>query len=326
VRAGNGLPFAAFAGATVIWGTTFLAVRIGVESVPPLWAATLRLVLASLLLFAIMRFMRIPLPRGSVLAMTLLFGALEFGVTFALLYWAEQHVNAGVAATIFATLPLLTGIFAWTVKLELLTLRKLVGAVISFVGVALIFAAELQRDVPLAGLVALVLSVASMAAATIVLKRTPPRPVIMSNAVGAAVGAVICLAGSALLLEQRALPRQPLEWGPILYLTLAGSLGAFLLFTWVARKWNATSASMVFVLIPLIAMVLDAVTGARIPSVSAVAGAALVLAGVTLVLVAADSDAIPQLLKRGRRSRRVPIAVGPVAMKPRAGQAPPPAK
>ncbi|HET6406184.1 MAG TPA: EamA family transporter [Candidatus Thermoplasmatota archaeon] len=302
------LPFAAFAGASLIWGTTFYVVRLGVATVPPLWAAALRLILASVLLLALMAALRIRVPRGRVLGLTALFGVLDFGVAFSLLYWAEQHVTGGVAATVFATLPLLTAVLAWTIKLEVLSLRKLVGAIASFAGVALMFAAELQRDVPLAGLLAVFGAALAMAAGTIVLKRTPARPVVMTNAIGAAVGALVCVLGSFAMREPHALPRTAAAWGPIVYLALAGSLGAFLLFTWVTRKWNATSASMIFVVLPVLAMILDAATGTRVPSLAALAGALLVLAGVTVVLLAPNADAVPQLHPRPRAQRvRVPV-------------------
>lgn len=309
MRSNEALPFAAFAGAGLIWGTTFYVVRLGVETVPPLWAATLRLALASAILLVVMRALSIRVPTGSVLGLTALFGALEFGVAFSLLYWGEQHVSGGVAATVFATLPLMTGLFAWAMKLELLTVRKLVAAVASLAGVALIFVAELRRDVPLVGLFAVLGAAAAMAMGSVVLKRTPPRPVVMTNALGALVGAAVCLAASFALAEPHPLPRQPAAWGPIVYLALAGSLGAFLLFTWVTRKWNATSASMVFVVIPVLAMALDAFTGARTPSATSVVGALLVLSSVTLVLLAPNRDAVPQLVKRRRRQPQPTVRV-----------------
>src|SRR5258705_2157872 len=104
--------YVAFAGMCLIWGTTFLAIRIGNEGVPPVWAATIRLTLATALNVVIAVLARARWPKGAALRGVLLFGFLNMGVNFILLYWGEQTVPSGIAATLYATIPLTTGIFA----------------------------------------------------------------------------------------------------------------------------------------------------------------------------------------------------------------------
>jgi drug/metabolite transporter (DMT)-like permease len=110
--------FAAYAGMCVIGGSTFVFIRVGNEAVAPLWAATLRLVLAALALFVIAGLTGARLPTGVGLAGAAAFGLLNFGLNFALLYWGELTVPSGIAAVLYATIPLTTGIFAWAARLQ----------------------------------------------------------------------------------------------------------------------------------------------------------------------------------------------------------------
>ncbi|HKW50528.1 MAG TPA: EamA family transporter, partial [Candidatus Eisenbacteria bacterium] len=89
--------YAAFAVMCLIWGTTFLGIRIGNEAVPPLWGATLRLILAAALNTLIAALTRAHWPRGAALRGIALFGFLNLGVNFGLLYWGEQTVPSGIA-------------------------------------------------------------------------------------------------------------------------------------------------------------------------------------------------------------------------------------
>jgi len=100
--------YAAFVGMCLIWGTTFLAIRIGSEAVPPLWGATLRLIVAAILNVSVALLTRARWPRGVALRAIATFGFLNLGVNFALLYWGELRVPSGIAAIFYATVPLTT--------------------------------------------------------------------------------------------------------------------------------------------------------------------------------------------------------------------------
>src|SRR5207249_690607 len=112
---------AAFLGCVLIWGSTFLVIAIGNDTVPPLWGATLRLALASAILFTIMAVRRLPAPRGAALRASIAYGFLQFGLNMALLYLGEENVPSGLAAVVFATIPLSTVFFARLFGLERLS-------------------------------------------------------------------------------------------------------------------------------------------------------------------------------------------------------------
>lgn len=279
------LQYAAFLGCCLIWGSTFLAIRVGNETVPAAWAATLRLALAAPLLALIVVARRDRWPRGEALQAAVLFGILNFGVNLTLLYWGERVVPSGIAAVLYATVPLSTSLIAAGLGVERLVTRKLVTAVVALAGVGTIFAGEMRLDVPFVGLAAVFFAATSASLSNVVLKRAPRQPSVFSaNAVGAVAGAAVCLVASVLLGEDRTLPSSFAAWWPIVYLTLAGSLGAYVLWTWLVGHWSVTSASYVGVVVPVIAVALGAIFLAETRSPETYLGAAIVLVAVVVAL------------------------------------------
>lgn len=276
--------YAGFAGMCLIWGSTFLAIRIGNEAVPPVWGAVIRLFIATPLYLLIARAVRAPWPRGPALKAVLGFGVLNYGVNFALLYWGELKVPSGAAAVIYATVPLTTSIGASLLGVQPLRLSEIAGAVIGLSGVALVFSGELsQGGTPLA-LGAVVLASIAAAMSGVVLKKGPPQSTWIVNGLGAAAGLAVCLPASLALGEARALPRGAEGWGPILYLVLAGNLGAYALYGWLITRWRVTSVNAISLVIPIIAMFLGALVRSEALTAGALAGTVLVLAGVALTL------------------------------------------
>jgi drug/metabolite transporter (DMT)-like permease len=116
------------------------------------------------------------------------------------------------------------------------------------------------------------------------LKRAPQPSAIAANAVGAAVGAVVCVVVSLVIGEDHTLPSTVSAWWPIVYLTIAGSLGAYVLYTWLVQHWPVTNASMVGVVVPVIAVILGAVAKQEQRSTESYVGAVVVLAAVLIAL------------------------------------------
>ena len=279
------MQYAAFIGCCLIWGSTFLAIRIGNESVPPEWAATLRLVLAAPLLALIVTVRKDRWPRGAALQGAVLFGVFNFGGNLGLLYWGERVVPSGIAAVLFATVPLSTSLIAAAMRVEALQPRKLIAAIVALAGVATIFAGEMRLDVPFEGLIAVFLGATLAALSSVLLKRAPPQPsVFATNAIGCAVGAAVCLVASLVLGEDHALPSTGAGWWPVIYLTLAGSLGAYVIYTWLVGHWPVTKANMIGVVIPVIAVFLGALVRAETRSPETYLGAVVVLAAVVVAL------------------------------------------
>src|SRR5688500_6504698 len=138
----------------LVWSSTWVTIKIGLEDLPPLFGAGIRFGLAGagLLVFAAVR--RRSLRTDAVLATTL--GVLPFAATYGLIYWAEQHIPSGLTAVLFGVLPLYVALLAAAVlPAEPLRARLLAGIAIAIGGLALAFNESLQLgDDELAGLAA----------------------------------------------------------------------------------------------------------------------------------------------------------------------------
>lgn len=279
------LQIAAFLGMTLIWGSTFLAIRIGNEAVAPMWGASVRLALASLILGAIALAIRAPWPRGAALRAIAWYGFLNFGVNFVLIYWGELTVASGVAATVFATSPFLTGLLAAWRGLQPLDRTQLLAAAIGLVGVGLIFSGELAMGAPVLALLAIFGAVLVSTLGSVLLKGVPPHSAFVVNTIGCVLGLGTCLLASFVMGEERPIPRTWAAWGPILYLVLAGNLGAYVLYTWLLSQWKVTRVHAVALTIPVVAVVLGGLVRGESPAALTYPGALLVLAGTGITLL-----------------------------------------
>ena len=272
----------AFAGCGAIWGSTFLVISIGNDALAPVWAATLRLTLAALLLGAWTRARGRALPRGAALRAALGYGVAQFGVNLPLLYWGEKMVPSGLSAVVFATIPLTSALMTRALGLERLTTAKVVGAVVAFGGVAVLFSSTLSAHAAPVGLAAIFVGATAASLGTVLLKRGPRQDPFGANAVGCAIGAPIAAAISFALGESHALPATFGAAWPLLYLTVAGSLGAYVLMSWLLNHWSVTRTAYVTVIVPVIALALGAVVRHERLAPANLGGAALVLAGLLI--------------------------------------------
>ena len=277
---------AAFLGCCAIWGSTFLVIRIGNGTVAPVWAACLRLSSAAALLWLWIAIRRVPVPRGRSFTSAVQYGVFQFGLNFPLLYWAETVVPSGLSAVLYATGPLTLALLARAAGLERLTKGKIAGAVIALMGVLVIFSSELSAKVPLLPLLALLGSVLVAPIGTTLLKRGPAQSAVGVNAIACVVGALMCTIWSFLLGESHALPRTAAAILPIVYLTLAGSLGAFMLWSWLVHHAPLSKISYIAVVTPLVALAVGAVVAGERVSLLTLAGSAMVFVGVGIGLAA----------------------------------------
>jgi drug/metabolite transporter (DMT)-like permease len=279
----------AFAACGAIWGSTFLVISVGNDALAPVWAATLRLALAALLLAAWTVARGRALPRGAALRAALGYGAAQFGVNLPLLYWGEKVVPSGLSAVVYATVPLSSALMTRAFGMERLTASKAGGAVVAFGGVAVLFSSTFRAHVPPVGLAAIFVGATAASLGTVLLKRGPRQDPFGANAVGCAVGAVIAGALSFALGEAHAVPATLAAAWPLAYLTVGGSLGAYVIMSWLVHYWSVTRTAYVTVIVPVIALALGAIVRHEPLSITNLGGAALVLAGLLLGMRASPS-------------------------------------
>jgi drug/metabolite transporter (DMT)-like permease len=157
-----------------------------------------------------------------------------------------------------------------------------IGALISIAGIAIIFSGELAGHTPLLPLLSLVAATLSAVTGTMLFKKGPRQNVIPANVVACAVAAVMCGLITLVAREPHPLPHTARELLPIVYLALAGSVGAFVMWTWLVSRWSVTRLSFMAVLTPLIALALGALVRHERLAPLTLAGGLVVLAGVAI--------------------------------------------
>ena len=275
----------------LVGGSNFVGVRFSNRELPPFFGAGIRFVGAALLLFVLSRAMRLSLPRGRALGAALADGAVNFGVTYALLYWALQTAPAALAATFVALAPLLTFVGSVALGDERFRWGGIGGGAIALAGVAVIFVDQLHA-VPAAVIAALLLQAVGVAGGTIWAKRLPRAHPVSTNAVAMVPGAALLLAFAAIARESTALPVRVETWIALGYLVVSSAI-LFVGLFYVIRRWTASAASYGTVLFPVVALAVGAALAGEGVSGSFIAGTALVIVGVYIGVLAPGAAPAP---------------------------------
>jgi len=278
---------AAFVMLCSIWGSTWLVIQIGLEGAPPLLAASLRFVVASAILLVACVVLRSKLPRGHTeWAVVAFYGIVLFGADYGLIYWGEKNgVASGLSAVLFATFPFQTAIAAHALlKLERLSAQKLIGIALGFAGIAFIFRAQLAASAALFfPMLAIVLAATCAAAASVAVKRWGhDMDAVSLNAFSMGTGALTLAAASLLVGETWAVPSWPTGILAIAYLSIAGSVVAFVAYLWLLKRIEATSLSYIAFVNPIVAVLLGFMVHNERLDVLVLAGAGMTLAGIWL--------------------------------------------
>ena len=267
----------------LVWSSTWVSIKIGLDDLPPLFGAGLRFALAGALLLAGAVAFRRDVRRTDW-RLALLLGALPFALTYGLIYWAEQYIPSGLTAVLFGVLPLYVALLASVVLPgEPLSPRLLAGIGIAIAGLAVAFSESLDLgDEELAGLAAAAVVVSPIASAignvAIKLRAAGTDPFVLN-------AHAMLLAGGLLLLVS--LPTE--DWGQtawtaeaigsIGYLAAIGTAFTFVSLTILLRELPAVTTSFISVLLPFGALGFGALLEDEPITATAVAGAALVAAG-----------------------------------------------
>jgi drug/metabolite transporter (DMT)-like permease len=274
------LTLAAFAGAVLIGGSNFVAVKFSNAELAPMFGAAARFTAAALLFWLLARALSLPLPRGRALLGGVLYGVLGFGVTYGLLYFALLEVSAGMTAVIMATVPLFTLLLATLHGQEHLTARGVVGGVLAIAGIGVLSLDSLGGDLSWWHVMAAVAGAVAAAEGTVVVKGFPRSHPVITNAVGMAAGAVLLWAASLVADEPRHLPELGRTWVAVSWLVVAGSVGLFYLFLFVIGRWTASATVYCLTLMPVVAVALGAFLAHEPITLETVLGAVLVLLAV----------------------------------------------
>ena len=278
-----------FVALCLAWGSTWLAIKIGVGHAPPLWFAGTRFFAAGCLMLGYQRLRRGPLaiPRGDLLR-ALAVGVFAVGVTFGLIFWGEQYVSSGITGVLVQGLvPIGLYGFALGFGHEALRRGRAAGIALGVCGLAVLSAPAFHgtgHPREAAGIAAIAVGTLAYCAASVasrdVLRRTPA--LLMSGLENLAGGVGLMLV--SLPLEGGRIASEGTVRGPVveswLYLVVVGSLVGFTSYVLLLKEWGAARVSLYAFFTPLIALVLGAALYGEHFGLVELAGAAIILVGV----------------------------------------------
>jgi drug/metabolite transporter (DMT)-like permease len=274
----------------VVWGTTYLAIRICLETLPPALMAAMRWLPAGALLGTglWLRSERWPaLAQWPGLALT---GCLLIGLGNGGVVWAEQYVPSGLTAVVVATVPFwMVGVEAFVPGGEPITARGITGLFVGFGGIVLLVWPELRQGGTAAsqffwGLMALQVACAGWALGSSYSRRHAIGDnVVAATALQMLFGGVLMLTAGLALGEHHAVRFSARSAAALAYLILAGSVAGFLAYAYALRHLPVSTVSLYAYFNPIIAVVLGAAILGEPLSARIAVAAALVLAGVAIV-------------------------------------------
>jgi drug/metabolite transporter (DMT)-like permease len=284
-----------------VWGSTFLAIRVGVHEVPPLILAALRFGIAGAVLYGWTRMRREPAPKGRQWGSITLLSVIMFVCDYGLLFWAETRVPSGIAAVMLAMIPafiaiteaLLLRTRGFTARLGLALLAGLAGVVVlTFPGAGLGGAA-----VSLAGAVALLVASASWSVATVLTRKLPlPESKTVSSGAEMLVGGVLLAIVAACFGE---FPRfHPAAvsmgaWSAMAYLIVAGSIVGFTAYLWLLHHESPTRVGTYAYVNPVVAVAIGHWMGGEELAARTVLGTVLVLGSVMAIMMTRGKSGNP---------------------------------
>jgi drug/metabolite transporter (DMT)-like permease len=275
----------------VIWGSTWLFIKLGLEDLPPFTFAGIRFVIACTILFWLIRIRRIQLPQTRADWILLAgSGILAFGLNYGLLFWGEQYISSGLAALLQATIPAFGLVFAhFNLPGERLSWARIGGVVLGVCGVGVVFSNQLAvaGGRALAGCVALILSSIFVAYSNVLVKKhgTNMDPAIL--AAGQMFFGLLLLLAVGIPLEGNPLL---FHWTPmavvaLFYLAIVGSVIAFLLYYWLVLNMDVTKSMLISLVTPVVAVILGMIVLNEEIGWRTLAGGAMIMVGIAFIVV-----------------------------------------
>ena len=291
---------AAFAVIYLVWGSTFLAIRVGVREVPPFLLAGMRFVAAGILLYGWMRLKGTASPTvrewgaATVLAVPIFVG--DYGLVF----WAESRVPSGVTAVMMATIPVFMALSEiLLMKTQRLTARLGLALAVGILGVGVLVShGGSFGDAPVDrfGAVALIIAAVSWSIGSAMTRKLPlPASKAMSSGAQMLVGGVLLTLIALVLGEFRGFQLQTVSagtWLALAYLIGAGSILAFTAYVWLIHHESPTKVGTYAYVNPVVAVILGYFLGGETVGPRTICGTALVLVSVVVITTAKKKGAL----------------------------------
>jgi drug/metabolite transporter (DMT)-like permease len=291
----------AFAIIYFVWGSTFLAIRVGVREVPPFLFAAMRFIAAGLAMFgwAAASRERLPLRREwvSIFAIATLIFVFDYG----LLFWAEQRVPSGIAAVMMATIPAFMALAEIVfLRTQRFTARLGLALLVGLLGVGVLMLPTLKlggAPIDSIGAAALIVGAMSWSVASALSRKLPlPESKIMSSGAQMLAGGLLLALSAAGLGELRGFRVAAVSrgaWFALLYLVVAGSIVGFTAYVWLIHHESPTKVGTYAYVNPLVAVVVGYFLGGEVLGLRTILGTLCILVSVLTITTIRASKAAP---------------------------------
>ncbi len=281
----------AFAIIYFVWGSTYLAIRVGVREVPPLLLAAMRFLVAGLVLYGWMVAQGERSPNPRQWASVSLLAVLIFVIDYGLVFWAEQQVPSGLAAVMMATIPVFMALSEIIfLRTQRLTVRLALALLIGIGGVAVLVSRTLNlggAPVDRVGAVALIVASMSWSVASVITRKLPlPSSKVMSSGAQMLAGGIFLALAAAALGEFRNFHPSSVSrgaWFALLYLIVAGSIIGFTAYVWLIHHESPTKVGTYAYVNPVVAVLVGYFLGGEGLGVRTILGTLLVLISVVVI-------------------------------------------
>ena len=281
----------AFAIIYFVWGSTFLAIRVGVREVPPFLLAGIRFLIAGIVLYAWMRARGTPSPTAREWGGVSLLAILIFVLDYGLLFWAERRVPSGIAAVMMATIPVFMAMGEIVfLRTQRLTVRLGLALLVGMAGVAVLVGHSMslgEAPIDTAGACALIVAAISWSVAASLTRKLPlPAAKAMSSGAQMLAGGALLTITAVLLGEFQGFHVQAVSrgaWLALAYLIVAGSIVGFTAYVWLLHHESPTKVGTYAYVNPVVAVLVGYFLGGEAIGARTIAGTLLVLMSVVVI-------------------------------------------
>jgi len=289
-----------------VWGSTFLAIRVGVREVPPLLLASMRFFIAGVALFGWLRLKRTSSPSRREWVSASVLAVCVFVVDYGLVFWAEQRVPSGITAVMLATIPLFMALseilFLGTQRL---TFRLALALLVGIGGVSVLVSRSVsfgEAPIDRGGAVALVVAAISWSIASALTRKLPlPASKAMSSGAQMLVGGILLALAAAIFGEFRGFHIQAVSrgaWFALAYLIVAGSIVGYTAYVWLIHHESPTKVGTYAYVNPVVAVFVGYFLGGETVGPRTLLGTLLVLVSVVVITTTrAQKPATSPLMK-----------------------------
>jgi len=281
----------AFAVIYFVWGSTYLAVRVGVSAVPPLIFAAMRFLAAGIILYVWLIARGEPSPTAREWKSAAILGFIIFVLDYGFLFWAETRVPSGIAAVMLATIPVFMALSEIIfLKTQELTVRLAFALLIGIGGVAVLMSRSLSlggAPIDRMGALALIFAAISWSVAAALSRMLPlPRSKVMSSGAQMLAGGIFLTFTAAALGEFRSFHPSAVSrevWLALLYLIVAGSIMGFTAYVWLLHHESPTKVGTYAYVNPIVAVTVGYFLGGEAIGLRTVLGTLFILVSVVVI-------------------------------------------